>query len=296
MFTGCSKLILPSLTSITSAFCFSLISSRTSWKCSPPYPMIFPGSEHSMKSFIPRDSMKLYDKFTGSMLTSVLRSSNCYDPRKDVSSRITIRSSQTAYEDSRRIDVIIQMEWSSVVKEFRASQAALNASRNYFNDEVRLADVQEQEKRHQDLVVRIESLSSLVTDRTVKTVSTLTLQRNHRFTGRRSELLQLHNSLQVNRDRVDQSHSPSRRSCVIHGIGGIGKTQTAVEYVYIYKASYSHIFWMHSESNATLLESFMSAMRKLEMYDQSLQVERMIEKGIDWLQHSGMFFVKTLSG
>ncbi|KAF2685927.1 pfs domain-containing protein [Lentithecium fluviatile CBS 122367] len=188
---------------------------------------------------------------------------------------------------SKKRYIMIQMEWSSVVKEFRSSQAALSTAKKYFSDEVHLAGVQEQDRRHQDLVLRIDNLSSSMGERLRETVTTVTLQRNQRFTGRKAVILQLHESLLGSNQEADTTELSSRRSCVLHGIGGIGKTQTALEYTYTYRTSYSHVFWMHSESNATLLESFMAAMRKLGLYDQNVQIERLIETGIDWFESSG---------
>ena len=94
-----------------------------------------------------------------------------------------------------------------MVKEFRSTQAALNTSRDYFNAEVRLADVQEQNKRHEDLVTRLDTLSSSLVGTSVETITTMTLQRNHRFTGRKTELESLHSNLQaITTARMHTSH------------------------------------------------------------------------------------------
>jgi hypothetical protein len=38
-------------------------------------------------------------------------------------------------------------------------------------------------------------------------------------------------------------------------MGGVGKTQVAVEYTYRYRDSYDFIFWIHAENEAVLVSS-----------------------------------------
>ena len=42
----------------------------------------------------------------------------------------------------------------------------------------------------------------------------------------------------------------------IYGIGGVGKTQVAIEYVYRYKDSYQNIYWIHAADQASLLSGY----------------------------------------
>lgn len=46
------------------------------------------------------------------------------------------------------------------------------------------------------------------------------------------------------------------RSCVLHGIGGMGKTQTALEYIYRYPRTDRYVFWLKAETTAELCETF----------------------------------------
>jgi AAA+ ATPase superfamily predicted ATPase len=57
------------------------------------------------------------------------------------------------------------------------------------------------------------------------------------FVAREKELLKMHELL----------HSHSNRACVVlHGLGGIGKTQLAIKYIKRHKEKYTAIFWLNA--------------------------------------------------
>jgi hypothetical protein len=69
------------------------------------------------------------------------------------------------------------------------------------------------------------------------------------FTGRDSLLLQLHNNL------ASHKATALTQAEVISGLGGIGKTQIALEYAYRFGDKYQGIFWVHADSHASLLNA-----------------------------------------
>jgi hypothetical protein len=74
---------------------------------------------------------------------------------------------------------------------------------------------------------------------------------NGTFFGRGHELEWIHKSF------VD------RHIIAIHGLGGIGKTRIAVEYIYAYEREYNAIFWANADTNDTLALSFVAMARQL---------------------------------
>jgi hypothetical protein len=48
----------------------------------------------------------------------------------------------------------------------------------------------------------------------------------------------------------------SRRTVVLHGLGGIGKTQLAITYAKRYKDSYSAVLWLNIKDENSLKQSF----------------------------------------
>jgi tetratricopeptide (TPR) repeat protein len=70
-------------------------------------------------------------------------------------------------------------------------------------------------------------------------------RRNTCFTGREAVLERLHAALQNGRDA---------RIAVLSGLGGIGKTQTAVEYAYRFRDAYTAVLWTRADSAEELAQ------------------------------------------
>lgn len=72
--------------------------------------------------------------------------------------------------------------------------------------------------------------------------------------AREEELAEMHGTL---------SGDGSRRTVVLHGLGGIGKTQLAVAYAKRYKDNYSAIFWLNIKDEDSLKQSFANLARQI---------------------------------
>ncbi len=88
------------------------------------------------------------------------------------------------------------------------------------------------------------------------------IPRNPFFTGRDDLLRQIHATLHP------QHAEPLCQSCTLSGLGGIGKTQTAVEYAYRYASDYSAVFWMQAETEETISASIATIARLLDLPEQ----------------------------
>ena len=75
-----------------------------------------------------------------------------------------------------------------------------------------------------------------------------------RFIARETELMEIHRTL---------SGDGSRRIAVLHGLGGIGKTQLTVAYAKQYRDSYSAIFWLNIKDEDSLKQSFANSAKKI---------------------------------
>ncbi len=97
-----------------------------------------------------------------------------------------------------------------------------------------------------------------VKEEEIKSVFYVPRSRNEYFTGREEILKELHHKLQQNQVVALNQKAPS---VALHGLGGIGKTQTLIEYAYQCKDknSYQSILWMSADSQ----ESFDANIRTL---------------------------------
>ena len=99
--------------------------------------------------------------------------------------------------------------------------------------------------------------------------------RNKDFVGRDPDLSRLH---------VDLSRSGTL--CILSGVGGIGKSETAIEYTYRFKQAYSYIFWVAADSamscanDYSLIASEFVVPESDASYDQS----RLITLGREFLE------------
>jgi tetratricopeptide (TPR) repeat protein len=89
--------------------------------------------------------------------------------------------------------------------------------------------------------------------------------RNPFFTGREELLFHLHEVLHTQKQTVAVTQ---RALC---GLGGIGKTQIALEYAYRYQREYQAIFWIKADTRENLLADFLALAKLLHLREQAAQ-------------------------
>jgi hypothetical protein len=57
--------------------------------------------------------------------------------------------------------------------------------------------------------------------------------------------------------------SHRRKICVVYGLGGMGKTQLAIEYARLHKASYTSFFWLDGKTEESLIQSLLQIASRL---------------------------------
>ncbi len=103
--------------------------------------------------------------------------------------------------------------------------------------------------------------------------------RNPFFIGRDELLTHLHNQLLAG--QVSALSQPQ----AISGLGGIGKTQIAVEYAYRHKQDYQAILWVHAENRETLNASYNEIADLLTLPERESKKQNMVIQGVKtWMQ------------
>src|SRR5581483_5352570 len=111
--------------------------------------------------------------------------------------------------------------------------------------------------------------------------------RNPFFMGREDLLQYLRTHLQTTRPAgVSQPQA-------ISGLGGIGKTQIAMEYAYQFRQSYQWILWANAETDSTLITSYMDIAKLLDLPEKDEQEQEVIIQAVNnWLRiHQNWLFI-----
>lgn len=112
-------------------------------------------------------------------------------------------------------------------------------------------------------------------------------QRNPLFTGREAVLAHLHAQLHKGQTvALTQTQA-------IHGLGGIGKTQTAVEYAHRHRHDYQAILWVQAGTQDALVSSFVSLATLLRLPEREEQEQQRIVNAVKrWLgEHTQWLFI-----
>ena len=96
---------------------------------------------------------------------------------------------------------------------------------------------------------------------------------NESFYGRDNDISFLHESV-----------SNPGEICVVHGLGGVGKTLTTVEYAYRYREAYDCIFWLQADTAPGLAESYCDIAHSLGLVRGNEDQGQIIELSRDWME------------
>ena len=115
-------------------------------------------------------------------------------------------------------------------------------------------------------------------------------QRNPNFTGRDQLLDAMHQAL--------SSGQPAALTQALSGLGGIGKTQLAVEYAYRHAADYALVWWVRAEEPVTLVADYAGLAKELQLPEHEASDQTAMAEAVRrWLeQHTGWLLVFDNAG
>lgn len=76
------------------------------------------------------------------------------------------------------------------------------------------------------------------------------------FLGRQEELENLWHYLQP-------ANAQSQKVAILHGLGGMGKTQLAIRFTRDHRNDFTAVFWLNGKDRGTLLQSLSSVLPRL---------------------------------
>ena len=115
-------------------------------------------------------------------------------------------------------------------------------------------------------------------------------RRNPHFTGRDDLLDRLHQHLTLTQqnDSVQARRAALTQSKAIKGLGGIGKTQIALEYAYRSReqSRYTHTLWINAAAEETVITSFMEIAELLPSFSEKDETDqqKLVEAIKHWLE------------
>ena len=111
--------------------------------------------------------------------------------------------------------------------------------------------------------------------------------RNFLFTGRETLLERLHDVF-----LPERTNTPTG-AWAISGMGGVGKTQIAIEYAYRYQKDYQAILWVRAEARETFIADLVALAELLTLPERHESNQRMIVEAVKrWLHsHDGWLLI-----
>jgi hypothetical protein len=171
---------------------------------------------------------------------------------------------------------------SSFEKQSEKTRVALEYHAKRFENEARVIIDEITVISHRDLNQRLP-ISMTPTQMRHNAIA---MPRNDLFFGRDDILLHLHQDIGPDKGTT----FTRQKSCVLNGLAGAGKTQTAIEYTYRYRDEYQYIFWLRSESLPELAENYSAIASAVGLFaaDPLADQRRNIEYAWKWLSETGM--------
>ena len=110
-------------------------------------------------------------------------------------------------------------------------------------------------------------------------------RRNPHFTGR----VQL---LEDIRESLNKEHNTALTQA-LYGLGGIGKTQLAMEYAWQQSASYEFVWWLRAEAPSSLIADYIALATELELPESNEPEQELVVQAMrKWLdKHSGWLLI-----
>lgn len=111
------------------------------------------------------------------------------------------------------------------------------------------------------------------------------------FTGREDQLTHIATALKnrqtaaLTQPPITNGESEASIPQAISGLGGIGKTQIAIEYAYLYRSNYQAVFWVQANTREMLVSSFVTIAKLLNLPEKDVKNQTTIIAAVkEWMK------------
>ncbi|KAI1617986.1 hypothetical protein EDD37DRAFT_676913 [Exophiala viscosa] len=183
------------------------------------------------------------------------------------------------------LDSFVRSLWDNYEDVLQKKLDQMEAKSRLIDEESHVAKLFLDEKRHKDVKSSQEEIKNLIKQGPTKMVPTLPCHsipfiRNLNFFGRADELQACQNALKVT---TTLHHIPT---LVLYGIGGVGKTSIALEFIYQQKTSRKILLWISADDPTKIDDAFARAASKLGLHVENADAKRDREEVKNFLEHT----------
>lgn len=179
-------------------------------------------------------------------------------------------------------------KWKREQKDFQLGLRRLKHLKEKVDLEVGVASQEQIEKRYAEIAHSYSQQaieSATLTPRSIeptRNIFSVPYPRNTRFYGRQNIIADMHKDLSSGERTMEMM-----KFVALCGLGGSGKTQLALEYVYRHRDSYEACIWISCDTPIKAAQGFIDVARKLEV--ENAQQQHQIALVKDWLCDSCKF-------
>lgn len=180
-------------------------------------------------------------------------------------------------------DTVVKFVWKSIDEQFAQSKAKIQSLVSMFEHEMRVTIDEITVHGLKDIGTKLSPIETKPAP--PKTVFKVDFCRNSFFTGRDKELGELHSTF------MRATQGGDRCVCTVNSMGGVGKSQLALEYAYRYRGDFKAIFWLPAEHGPRLAQRFGDIARAVIPANQIAipltDVAAAVQAAKNWLENTG---------
>ncbi len=184
---------------------------------------------------------------------------------------------------------LIRFGWTDLREDFDRTVKILRMISRSVNSKAEVLRLQEDRRENKELSATIEGSGS-------GSQLELKLPCHYIPSGTTDSCFGRDHILQEMVSFLNSESQPQRKCLVLHGMGGVGKTKIALQYVFNRRNTYDAIFWIPADNALKLKQSFTEIHRRfgLGSKNESHDAVEALSKVRDWLAYTSKDMTQLL--